>query len=177
VETDINSKTDCVHKIESAWMALNTYLAGLTDAQMTEQRDALGWTIKDHLANLATWEDSIVMLFQGRPRYETLGVEKTLYEQDKLDEINAAIQRHWKQAALAEVMNRLGRVTSQMIALVQSLTDAELNQTMEERFAQLSQGDERKLANVILGNSEYHFLEHLAWIREIAEQQPKSFDK
>jgi hypothetical protein len=40
---------------------------------------------------------------------------------------------------------------------------------MQERFAQISMGDTRKLAAVILANTEYHFLEHLPWILALAQ--------
>lgn len=159
-----------MQKIDATWAALNMYLAGLSEGQMSGPRDSAGWKVKDHLAHLAVWEQSIVMLFQGQPRYQTLGVDAALYEMEKLHEINAAIYLIWEPVALAEVMERFGSVHAQMVTLVQGLSDAELNQTMDERFPQLSQGDERKLAYVILGNTEYHFLEHLPWIRAIVEQ-------
>ena len=167
-QTIYYSKADCLQKLEAAGEALRAYLAGLDEARMTGPQDAAGWTLKDHLVHLSVWEESIVRLFQGVPRYQTLGVTEALYEAEKLDEINAQIYRNWLSAMLAEVLKRLFRVHAEMLAQAQSLSDGDLNQTMEACFPQFSLGDERRLAYVILGNSEFHFLEHLAWMRAIS---------
>ena len=159
------TQRECQQKIAAAWAALGAYLDGLSDVQQTDLRDTAGWSVKDHIAHLTAWEKSVVLLFEGQPRYATLGVDEALYTSERIDEINTRIQQRWAGADLAAVRERFARVHAQMCALLDDLTDVELNQTMELRFPWFSTGDERKLAAVISGNTDYHFLEHLGWMQ------------
>jgi hypothetical protein len=165
------TQSECQQKMAAAWAALGAFLDGLSEAQQTQFRDAAGWSVKDHVAHLTTWEESVVLLFDGQPRYATLGVDEALYTSERIDEINTRIQQRWAGAELAAVRERFDRVHAQMCALLDGLSDVELNQTMELRFPGFSQGDERKLASVISGNTDYHFLEHLGWMQALVNGQ------
>ncbi len=165
------TQSECQQKNSAAWAALSAFLDGLSEAQQTWLRDAAGWSVKDHIVHLTVWEESVVLLFAGQPRYATLGVDEAWYTSERIDEINALIQQRWAGAELAAVRERFALVHAQMCALLDGLSDVELNQTMELRFPWFSQGDERKLASVISGNTDYHFLEHLGWMQALVNGQ------
>jgi hypothetical protein len=80
-------------EIDKAWADLNTFFAGLSEAQMTTLHDGQGWTVKDHLTHIAAWEESVIFFLHGRPRHEALGIEEPLFAKASFDEINAVIQR------------------------------------------------------------------------------------
>jgi hypothetical protein len=63
-ETPAPMKTALIEEIESAWTKLHSYLAELSETQLTEIADHEGWTVKDHLTHIAAWEESVVSFFQ-----------------------------------------------------------------------------------------------------------------
>jgi hypothetical protein len=92
-EQRVTTKAELIDAIERAWSTLNTMLDRLTPSQLM-LKDAEGWTVNDHVTNMAIWERSVVFLLQGKPRHAGLGVDERVYEQGDVDVINAVIQQH-----------------------------------------------------------------------------------
>lgn len=67
----ITTQAELIEAIDSAWMELEGFLSTLTDE--TALRDDQGWSVADHVAHVAVWEDSVSILFDGRPRQWLLG--------------------------------------------------------------------------------------------------------
>src|SRR3712207_668417 len=101
------TKTDLMREIDTAWSTLTATLDRLTEAQMTEVRDAAGWAVTDHLVHIAAWERSVVVFLQGRPRHEGLGIDAQLYKRGDEDAMNAAIQRQRQPVSRAEAVAEL----------------------------------------------------------------------
>ena len=165
----ITTKAVLLPEIERQWAALQTALARLSETQMTTLYDAQGWSVKDHLVHLAAWERSVVFFLQGKQRHEGLGVDETTYLDSTDDEINAVIQPQRKHLALAEVLAQLADTHEQLWALLQPLTDADLNLPYRHFLPdEPGEGDGPPAINVIYGNTAHHFAEHLAWIETLA---------
>jgi hypothetical protein len=47
--------------IGAAWKDLHSVLAAVTPSQASK-RDQAGWSVKDHVAHLAVWEDSVCVI-------------------------------------------------------------------------------------------------------------------
>lgn len=156
--------TDLDHALRSAWAEMESFLAGLTGPDLLAE-DASGWTIKDHLTHLASWEDSVTILFQGRPRHEGLGVAPEVYAEASFDELNALIMQAQRQRTFAEAFAGLRRSHEALMQGIRSLADADLNQMVADHDPQSSPDDDRRVIDLIYENSAGHFAEHLEWMR------------
>jgi hypothetical protein len=170
-EQSISFKTEFIQKLEAAWADLETCLASLSESQMTDNHDAQGWNIQDHINHLAAWEESMAMLFQGKPRHQTLGIELPKITWENMDEINAAIRERRKSLPVKSALDEfreLGSIHHMLVASVKGLSEAELKQPADVFFSQAPPGEVRRVFEIIQANSTYHFLEHLPWIEKLA---------
>lgn len=167
-ERRVTTKEELLADIDRAWRDLQEALDRLTEAQMTALRDAQGWSVKDHIIHMGAWERSVVFFLQGRPRHEGLGVEEALYLKGNEDEINAVIQQQRQDLSLGEALSELREVHGQLLALLQPMSDADLQRPYRHYLPQEpGVGDGRPAINLIYGNSANHFAEHQGWIEEL----------
>lgn len=167
-ERRVTTKAEMLADIEHAWTALNTALDRLTEAQMTTLKDAQGWTVKDHIIHLTSWERSVVFFLQGQPRHAGLGVDEALYLKGTDDDINAVIYQQRKGLPLAEALGQFRDVHRQLLKLLEPLTDAGLRQPYRHYLPdEPGDGDGPPAIEVIYGNSADHFTEHRAWIEAL----------
>jgi hypothetical protein len=168
-EQSVHTKATLLPKIEQSWATLNTALARLTEAQMTTIQDAQGWNVKDHLVHLTAWERSMIFLLQGKPRHEGLEVDEATYLNGTDDEINAVIQVQRQALSLDEVLASFRSTHKQLWALLQPLSDADLNQPYRHYLPdEPGEGNGPPVMNMIYGNTANHFSEHLEWIETLA---------
>lgn len=156
-------------EIHRSWARLLSTLGNLTEAQLTRLQDANGWTIKDHVVHVALWEESLVSLFQGRPGHEALGVDRDLYTSRDYDAINEAIYRQQKDLPLPEVLVRFQRAHEALIALVETLTDEDLDRPFHA-YVTLGpgRGEPPSVVEILRDYTVLHYAEHRAWIEAIA---------
>jgi hypothetical protein len=167
------NKALLMSEIESSWPQLNAAIEQLTDEQMTELKDAEGWSVKDHLAHIAAWERSMVYLFQGKPRHEGLGVDESLYLNGNDDAINAVIQQQCAHLTPAEALAEMRSVHSQLMRLIEPMSDEDLQKPYSHYLpGQPGEDDGTPILARVYGNSAGHFKEHLGWIRSLVGQTP-----
>lgn len=166
------TKTELLERIDETWTALQATLEQLDEAQLSQQKDAEGWAIKDHIVHLAAWERSVVFLLQSRPRYAGLGVDEALYLSGNEDAINAAVYERFADLPAGEALAQLGDVHGQMMTLLQPLSDADLSRSYREYLPdEAAENDGPPVMGTIYGNTAYHFAEHLEWIQALAGGQ------
>jgi uncharacterized protein (TIGR03083 family) len=162
------TKADLLSEIERTWAALNAALGRLTDAQMTTPTDAHGWTVKDHIVHLTAWERSAVFFLEGKPRHSGLGIEEALYLQDSVDDINASIAQQGGSLSVGEALAQLRDVHEQLMALLQPLSDADLQKTYRHYLPdEPGEGEGPPAMDVVYTNSAHHYAEHLDWIEAL----------
>ena len=152
--------------IDAAWKDLHSFLAAVTPSQASKQ-DQAGWSVKDHVAHLAVWEDSVAILFRGGRRHEALGIEEAVYAAGSFDEINEVIRVRLEGITLQEAICYLEGVHRQLMAHLRTLRDADLNAKAREFFPQAPRNDDRRLASLLWDNTGGHFIEHLEWMRDL----------
>ncbi len=168
----ITTKAELLANIERDWAALTAALARLGEAQLTTLRDAQGWTVKDHLIHLTAWERSVVFFLQGQPRHVGLDVDESLYLTGNDDAINDAIYQRTQHLSLTDALAQFREVHWQLLALVEPLTDADLQKPYRHYLPEEpGEGEGPPALNVIYGNSAHHFMEHLAWIETLAGRE------
>ena len=116
--------TELLRKIEASWSTFNAYIDTLTEAQLTQPTDAAGWTAKDHLIHIASWEDTLNALLDKSPQWEHMGVDKALFFSG--DEINAVIQKRYQNMPLAEVRQKHQEIHKNLMSKLSKLSDEDL---------------------------------------------------
>lgn len=159
----ITTKADLLPQIEEQWNALHALFSILTDYQLTQIKNPDGWSIKDHVAHMTAWENSVIALLMGRPRHEGLGIPEEIYDTDDLDTINKAIFELHKDEPTHVVFPRFHQTHDKLLSIIDKLTDEDLNKGYGH-FLPTDTGGHLPTINVIYGNTVHHFKEHLGWI-------------
>ena len=162
------TKAELLDRIESSWAALEDTLSRYPEERLTGRRDPAGWSAKDHLANLAAWERSMLFLLQGLPRHEGLGVDEALYRNGSEDQINAAIHARTRGDSLAAVRAAFAETHRQLLALLDRLDDADLHKTYSDYLPD-EPGEERgePIMRRIAANTCEHYDQHRRWIEAL----------
>jgi len=84
------NKAELLERIQRSRSALEGTLSALSEDQL-RQAGPSGWSIKDHLAHLATWELGIVELLRHRPRFAAMQIEEAISQGKSEEEINDLI--------------------------------------------------------------------------------------
>ena len=155
-----------IASMDAAWKDLHSFLAAVTPGEASK-RDQAGWSVKDHVAHLAVWEDSVAILFRGGRRHEALGIEESFYTAAGIDEINSAIKVRLEGATLQEAIRDLEEAHARLVADLRTLHDADLTTKAREFFPEVPANDDRPLAALIWDNTAGHFAEHLDWMRDL----------
>lgn len=162
------NKAELEAAIDRGWAELEGVIGRYTEAELTGPTDAAGWTARDHLGHLAAWERSMVFLFQGKPRYEGLGVPADVYFGDDFDAINAVIQESTRDQPLDDVLAELRSVHQQLRDRVASMSDADLQQSYSHFLPdEPGEDDGSPIIGRVSGNTDSHFREHIPWIEAI----------
>ncbi len=162
---DVLSKAELLTNIQNSWNDLTAYLKSLTDTQLTARMDAAGWTVKDHLIHMATWEEDMCVLLAGGCRWEALDIDKTLLQTDDFDTINGIIQKRRRMMGLADALKMLQDNHRRLMEALQPLSDEDLKRPY--RFFQPDSTLEYPVFGWIKGCTYQHFAEHLAWMKAL----------
>lgn len=157
-------------RIQQSRSALKQTYAHLSEAQMIAPGADGGWSVKDHLAHLTTWEAGIAALLRREPRWAAMGLDDAIVRQNDEAGVNAIIDRHNKDRALPDVVASFEQVHRDLLAVLGQLTFDDLLKTYS-----YYQPDEpgvdsgRPILAWIAGNTYEHYAEHESWIRAVVE--------
>lgn len=163
------TRDDLLAQIETAWSMLIQSLDRLTAASLTNHSDAAGWTVKDHVVHLAGWENTVVAMLNGRPRYEGLGVIEAIYASADVDASNEAHVRANDALSMGEARAELERVHADLLELLRPMSDEDLARPVSDF---ISEGpdltDDRPAIDVVFANTTEHYREHHEWMMALA---------
>jgi uncharacterized protein (TIGR03083 family) len=171
--TDLpRDKAELLERIEQARAALDQTIAHLSDAQLVAPGPYEGWSVKDHLAHLAAWEQGIAALLQRRPRYAAMGVDAPTNPTAGTDGINAVIYQRDKDRPLAEVLADFRQAQQALLAALAPLSDADLLKTYSHYQPDEPGKDSgAPILKWVASNTYEHYAEHVAWLVEHAQLQ------
>lgn len=129
-----------------------------------------GWTLADHLAHVAAWEQSLVALLAGTRRHAALGVSAETYAAGT-EATNAEVHRLHAGQPLDEVLSFYQRSHDEVIAAVERLTDSDLARTYSS-FQPDEPGEDSgaPIVGWIMGNTADHYDEHIGWMKQLVER-------
>lgn len=159
-------KAELLVRISQARTILEETIKSLSE----EQFSLVGsgeWSIKDHLAHLATWELGIAELLCRRPRFAAMRVEEAVSQGKSEAEVNDLIYHRHAALPLAEVMHEFHEAHHQLLAALEQLDDEDLLKPYAAYVPDGSGDPEKPVLNWIIGNTYEHFNEHLGYIQRI----------
>ncbi len=153
-------KAQVLEAITSERNHLDSLIAPLSDAQLCQPGLAGGWSVKDVLAHIAAWEkrclDGIETgLRGGTPIWPEAG-----YTWQDTDRLNEETFQENKDRSLEDVQTESRKSYEQFLALVERLSDEDLNDP--QRFP-WTEGE--SILAFIADNSYNHYREHSEQIR------------
>ncbi len=161
------TKAELLPRIERGKAALDTLIRSVPD-QMLVTPGADGWSIKDHLAHLASWQTSLAALLRCEPRYEAMGLDLEFVERSGIDEMNARIDAQNKKLSLDEVRARLESSYHAVLDALSALSDDDLRKTYSHYQPDEPGTDSgAPITGWIAGNTYEHYEEHMEWIRAL----------
>ncbi len=157
-----HDNADLLNRIQSEWWVLLETMASLDERQLALAGEGQ-WTVKDHLAHLAAWEDYLLRHhFQGYPSEVVLETGRAAIESFDENVMNAVLQERNRHLTIQEITRRLEIAHAQVMAVL-----------AEKEFDELLKPDptddivSRPLLESIVYNTYEHYQEHLKTIRKI----------
>jgi len=167
------TKDELLSLIHHARRELENVIRPLSEGQLT-RRGPFGWSVKDHLAHLATWELGIVALLQKRPRFAAMGVEEAVSQskkEDKIDEINELIFQQRAHRTVSEVMADFEEVHARLLQILDNMDEEALFQPYASYLPEGTTGSQLPVIHWIAGNTYEHFDEHRGYIEALLKQE------
>lgn len=153
MEAEIATKEELVAEIEDEWNQLTDLLDSLEAAEMEAPVLKNGWSVKDTLAHVMSWEQNLVEwvgeLLAGRDP------ERPFSGDDWIDRVNDQVYNEHRQVPLAEVEGAFHHSHEEVMEMVEGLAPEVLLEP--ERFPWL-QG--APLWRMVAANTNWHYREH-----------------
>jgi hypothetical protein len=157
--------SEVLRRIDAGWNKLQAFLAPLSEEQLTVPADPAGWTPKDHLAHLTDWEDSMIALFEGKSRYQHIGLTLEEWQSGDYDKINEVLRQKHINKSWSEVRQMMTDVHTRLVGLIRALPEDGVQRPYNS-FDPSATYDAPILER-ITGNTYEHYDEHIAYIEQL----------
>ena len=118
--------SELMRRITEGSQKFEALIESLTDDQLTRRGPDGGWSVKDHVAHLAMWENGVAALLRREPLWEAMGIDTEAAARGDEDELNALIFNQHQQLPVAEVKNLFHSCQHALIVALKSLRDEDL---------------------------------------------------
>jgi hypothetical protein len=142
-------------RFDHAWATLDKTVQGLSERELTEIRDPAGWSAKDHLMHVATWEQALLAKLDGRARHQALGLDASTDGSGDWDALNAIIFSATRDRSLRAVLATMRGTYATTRAPIAALADGTAASAAAEGFL-----------SDVPGYAD-HYEQHNGWIREL----------
>jgi hypothetical protein len=104
-------------RLEAAWTALADSYAGVPDSKLVEPGVVDGWSVKDILAHVTTWEEEAL---RHLPLIIAGGTPPRYAAQGGIDAFNARAAEAGRRLSLAEVLRRRDETHARLLEFIRS---------------------------------------------------------
>jgi hypothetical protein len=156
--SDTATKETLLARIRDGYNMFASLLRGIRPGDQARPLDDGGWSVAEHVAHLASWEQLALAVLTGGQPYEAMGISAEEWQQDT-DGINDALQRKHAGVAFDAARSLQQEVHASLMAAIVASTDAEL-------LRPLGAGETDTVRDLIAANTHEHYDEHAGWIRE-----------
>jgi hypothetical protein len=165
--TTPQTTAELLARIDESWRAFDQAVGHLSPEQRIQLRDRNGWSVKDHLAHVWAWEQSLLALLEGRDRNAAIGVPSG--DDQDIDAINELIRQQRQPMSLAAVQQALHESHAAVVAAIARLSDADLFKPYAA-YQPTAPEIVDPVIGWIISNTYEHYVEHTAWIQALAAQ-------
>jgi len=160
-----SSKAELMACIHDEWDALEQVVRSLSPAQMTAPGPET-WSVKDHLAHLATWQRILVMEhLQGHSFAEAAGMDEAALAMTKgmtaETGLNDYFYRRDQDMPLDGALAAYAAAHQQVLAALEPLAEADLFKPL------YPQTSDRLLLDYVISDTYWHYWEHRVIIAAI----------
>ena len=146
---------------------LEAFIAGAPPEQLVTLRKD-GWSIKDHLFHLATWDLYLIALLDRQPRLPAVGIDAD--PRGSFDEVNAIFFERGKALPLNHVLGAFRGNRARIIEQVRKLSDRDLESPVADWQPNDPNPPQGQLRGWILAITAEHDREHHHWMRDVLAQ-------
>lgn len=167
------NKEELIERIDAAWAGLQQTLAQFTPAQMVDLRDEGGWSVKDHLAHLAIWHESLRALLAGRNRWVAMGLPENAGEMD-IEVKNELLHERNRNRPLEEVLADFALSHAEVRAAIEQIPYEDLAKSYSHYQPEDANYNPRPVLFWVIDNTYEHYIEHDTTIARLlmASQNP-----
>lgn len=161
--------TELLRRIDAEWAGYQGALADLADTDLLAPRPPEGWSLKDHIAHVAAWEQGIAGLLSRAPRWQSMGVDPDTLAEPGVDGLNAAVMALHREQPLEEVRAMATAAHARAREVIAGLSDADLSRPYsdfdpaERRF-----DTSGPILRTIVDDTYEHYADHNEWLRRPA---------
>jgi uncharacterized damage-inducible protein DinB len=128
----VNDKESILQRIIAARRQLEAVIAPLSPAQMTTDGAGWDWSVRDHLAHIAWWQQITLAALRGEEC--PLKREGETWQQT-MDRVNAEIHAASQHQPIADVLATFRSSYEDMVRFVTEIDPAALTDKVAERIA------------------------------------------
>jgi hypothetical protein len=145
---------------------LEAFIAGTAPERLIEPRKD-GWSIKDHLFHIATWDSYLIALLERQPRLPAVGIDTD--PGNEFDAVNAVFHARGKDLPLNHVLGLFRSNRGRIIDQVQKLSDTDLARSAASYQPQEPAPLTGTLRDWIEAITSRHDRTHHRWMREVLQ--------
>jgi hypothetical protein len=116
------NRQQLLQRVDKAWTDFTASYAGLSEAQLTEAGVLEGWSVKDILGHVTTWEEEALkylpLIAQGGrpPRYST--------KYGGIDAFNAQMTAQKRDLSLVDILQQLADTHQRLLDYIRDVPEA-----------------------------------------------------
>ena len=128
----MDRRRQLLKRLDTAWVAFNEVLAGLSDAQLMTPGVSGAWSVRDIIAHVTTWEAEALkhlpLILRGGtpPRYSV--------QYGGIDAFNALTMEQKRHLSLSDVRAQAAATHAQLVDFIQTVPEQQLGDRFRRRL-------------------------------------------
>ena len=159
-------KTDLIERANQAWATLEEARAGADEAAVTATGGG-GWSAKDHLAHVESWERYLLAILERRSPSAAVGTDPATIGSTDGDALNDLLIEPTKAQPLSRVLADLRGTHGRLLAAIAQVPEGDLDRLAADYQPEELAGDQDSIARWIDHICDEHLRDHVAWIGQL----------